>query len=399
MASSRTVIVAGAGIGGLTAALALAQRGLRVIVLEQAERLQETGAGIQLSPNATRVLISLGLEEPLRHEIVEPAAVVVHGSRGKRLAGVPLGHAAAERYGAPYWTIHRGDLQRVLVEAARAHPDIALKLGTTVEDFVTHGHGVSVACRRGAVAADEGGIALVAADGLWSGLRRRLGHRDRPAFRQRTAWRALVPAESVAEPFRGPQVRLWLGRDAHLVHYPVKTGSLVNIVAIVRDDWDGTGWSESGQRDELLARFPRRRWSEEARALLAQPENWLKWALYDLPPLRRWGDGPVALLGDAAHPTLPFLAQGAALAIEDAAILATALAQRPDDPVHALRAYEGARRERAARVQRAGRFNSKIYHLAGAEALARNLALRVLDGNGLLRRFDWLYGWRPLPPK
>jgi salicylate hydroxylase len=265
VASSRTVIVAGAGIGGLTTALALAQRGFRIILLDQAARLEETGAGIQLSPNATRVLISLGLDERLRREIVAPAAVHIHSARGRALAQVPLGKTAADRYDAPYWTVHRGDLQKVLLEAVQAHPDIALKLGTRVEDVVAHGHGVTVACRRGPVSADESGLALVAADGLWSALRARLGNSAKPSFRHRTAWRALLPAESVAANFREPNVHLWLGRDAHLVHYPVRMGNLVNVVAIVHDSWNGTGWSEGGHRDDLLARFPRRGWAEPAR--------------------------------------------------------------------------------------------------------------------------------------
>jgi salicylate hydroxylase len=397
VASSRTVIVAGAGIGGLTTALALAQRGFRINLLDQAARLEETGAGIQLSPNATRVLVSLGLDERLRREIVAPESVRIHSSRGHDLVQVPLGKSAADRYGAPYWTIHRGDLQKVLLEAAQAHPDIALKLGTRVEDFVVHGHGVTVACRRGTASADESGLALVAADGLWSELRRRLGNSAKPAFRHRTAWRALLPADSVAPEFREPHVHLWLGRDAHLVHYPVRMGNIVNLVAIVHDSWSGAGWSEAGPRDELLSRFPKAGWAEPARALLALPESWTKWALHDLAPIKRWGDGPVTMVGDAAHPTLPFLAQGAALAIEDAAVLAASLAQRMDDPARAMRAYEAARRERTARVQRASRSNAKVYHLAGAEAMARNLAMRMIGGERLLHRYDWLYNWRPLP--
>ncbi len=397
MATSRTVIVAGAGIGGLTAALCLARRGFRTLIIDQAGRLEEAGAGIQLSPNATRVLLTLGLEEALAAEVVSPRAVQIRSAPGRSLARVPLGDAASERYGAPYWTVHRGDLQRVLLDAVLAHPDVTLRLGTRAEDFVVHGHGVTVACRRGAAMQDETGIALIAADGLWSTLRRRLGNDRAPVFGHRTAWRALVPAEQTAAVFREPEVNLWLGRDAHLVHYPVKGGALVNVVAIVGDRLSGSGWSETGMRDELLERFSARRWNHAARALLQQAEGWQKWALHDLPPLRRWGDGPVTMLGDAAHPTLPFLAQGAALAIEDAEVLAATLARQPSDAAAALRLYEKTRRSRVARVQRAARRNGKVYHLAGAEALARNLALRMIGGERLLHRYDWLYGWRPLP--
>ena len=399
MAPSRNIIVAGAGIGGLTASLALAQRGFRVIVLEQAQRLAEAGAGIQLSPNAARVLISLGLEDRLRQDAVEPAAVEIRTAAGRILARLPLGEHAAERFGAPYWVTHRGDLQAALLDAVRDSPDIVLKTGTRVDDFAVHGNGITVACRRGADTADETGIALIGADGLWSGLRQRLGHGRTPVFRHRSAWRALLPSSRVAPDMRTNVVRLWLGQAAHLVHYPVKAGTHINVVAIVDDRWDQPGWDEAGPREDIVRRFSGRGWTEQVRELVALPERWRVWALHDLPPMRHWGDGPVTLLGDAAHPMLPFLAQGAAMAIEDAAVLAASLAHNPDDIPGAMRRYERERRGRTARAQRAARRNSRAYHLAGSRALLRNLALRALGGNLLLRRYDWLYDWRALPPK
>ncbi len=398
MAASRNIIVAGAGIGGLTAALALVQRGFRVTLIDQAQRLETAGAGIQLSPNATRVLIGLGLEQRLRTAAVAPWAVDVRTSRGKDLARIPLGNDAGAIYGAPYWTFHRGDLQAVLYEAAAAHPDIEIRLGLRAEDFATHSHGVSVACRRGTAAEDQYGIALIGADGLWSALRRRLGNNEQPQFRGRAAWRALVTPERLEDEFGRPNVHLWLGRDAHLVHYPVSCGRLVNIVAIVADGWTGESWSQPGARDELLKHFPSRRWSPRARAVLEAPDSWMKWALADLGPLRRWGDGPVTLLGDAAHPALPFLAQGAAMAIEDAAVLAASLARTPDDVAGAMRRYETSRRARTRRVQRTARLNGRLYHLKRTAAAARNAAMRTLGGYRILRSYDWLYSWRPLPP-
>ena len=400
MAPSRNVIIAGAGIGGLTAALALAQRGFRAVVLDQAATLEEAGAGIQLSPNATRVLIGLGLEQRLLADAVAPQAVEIRSSRGQILARIPLGDYAAERYGAPYWVTHRADLQAALVEAVRANPDIALKLGTRVEDFVIHGNGITVACRHGPQPADETGIALICADGLWSRLRLWLGRRERPSFRRRTAWRALIPAASVAPDLRTDAVRLWLGQGAHLVHYPVKSGSLINVVAIVDDDRpQQEGWNEPGLREEIVARFSTPRWAPSVHELVALPERWQKWALYDLPPLRPWGSGPVTMLGDAAHPMLPFLAQGAAMAIEDGAVLAASMARTPDDIPAALRRYERARRRRTRRAQRGARRNSRAYHLRGAEAVLRNLYLRALGGKLLLRSYDWLYAWRSTPPQ
>ena len=400
MAQSRNVIIAGAGIGGLTAALALAQRGFRAVVLEQSVALEEIGAGIQLSPNATRVLSGLGLASRLAADAVAPDAVEVRTGRGQLLARIPLGNYAAERYGAPYWVTHRADLQAALADAARASPDVALKLGTRVEDFVIHGHGVTVACRHGTQAADEQGIALVCADGLWSRLRLRLGHFVKPAFRRRVAWRALVPAASVAPDLRAGMVRLWLGDRAHLVSYPVKAGKLINVVAIVDDDRsDEPGWNEPGARQEIVARFASRRWTGAVQELIAQPERWQRWALHDLPPLGRWGDGPVTLLGDAGHPMLPFLAQGAAMAIEDAAVLAASMARTPDDIAGAMRRYERARRRRTRRAQRGARRNSRAYHTRGPEAVLRNLYLRVFGGKMLLRSYDWLYAWRSAAPK
>ena len=386
MASSRNVIIAGAGIGGLTAALTLARSGFRVTLLEQAERLEETGAGIQLSPNVTRILLSLGLGPRLRPDVFAPSAVTIRTASGGRLARIPLGCDAESRYGAPYWSIHRGDLQAALLKAVRANPDIVLRLGTRVENFTVHRNGVS--------AAGEQGIALIGADGLWSSLRARLGHRAEPQFRQRTAWRALLPAAMAAPEFRTDEVQLWLGHNAHLVHYPVKGGALINIVAIVTDHWAQPGWSAVGERDELLARYSSSNWAEPVRQFLALPDRWLKWSLYDLAPLRHWGAGPVTLLGDAAHPMLPFLAQGAALAIEDAAVLASNMALAPNDPAAAMRRYERARLGRTTKVQNAARGNGRIYHLTGAEALLRDLFLRLAGGKMLLRRYNWLYDWR-----
>jgi len=397
VASSRTVIVAGAGIGGLTAALAIAQRGFRVAVFDQAERLEEIGAGIQLSPNASRVLIALGLGEQLRSYVVAPQELrVMNAQTARVLARAPLGAAVERRFGAPYWVIHRGDLQKVLLDAVRANPDVALRLGARVEDFALHGNGVTIAALSSAHSFEERGIALVGADGLWSNVRRRLGHRSEPRFARHTAWRALVPADGVVADLRQPAVNLWLGRNAHLVHYPVRNGQLVNIVAIIRDDWRESGWSAAGERAEILARYPAGMWPALARAALAAPQHWQKWALFDRRPLKRWGKGAVTLLGDAAHPMLPYLAQGAAMAIEDAAVLGERLADTPDDPGGAMRLYERQRRRRTARAWRAARRNGTVYHMGGAEAFLRTLAFLAMGGGArLINRYKWLYGWKP----
>jgi len=393
VARSRTIVIAGAGIGGLTAALALTRVGFRTVILEQAARLEEAGAGIQLSPNATRVLAGLGLLDRLRPHIVAPQAIrIVKAATGREIVRIPLGSQVERRYGVPYWVIHRADLQGVLAAAIEESADVTLRLGAQVEDFALHPHGVTVQARTAQDLRDEQGIALIGADGLWSTLRPRLGDQRPPRFAQRTAWRAVVPAGKIAPEFREPVTGLWLGRDAHLVHYPVKAGREINIVAIVRDDWHGAGWIASGQAVDLMPRFAG--FAPAARALLALPNDWQKWALFDRAPQRVRAQGPVALLGDAAHPMLPFLAQGGAMAIEDAAVLARCLT-RDEDISRALRSYEQARHSRVARVQREARRNSWRYHLSGSLGMARNAVLGTMGGERLLRRYDWLYDWKP----
>ena len=396
MASSRTILIAGAGIGGLTAALTLSRLGYRVVIAEQAEKLTDVGAGIQLSPNATRILQALGVAERLTRNAVVPEGLSVRSAgSGAEITWMPIGQAMEFRYGAPYWMLHRGDLQTALVEAVSEQPDVVLKLGTKVEDFAIHAKGVTAQLHDASGVSDERVPALIGADGLWSTIRAQLGDKSKPEFRNRTAWRALLPASAVVEEFRAPVTRLWLGRDAHLVHYPVRGGALINIVAIVADRWKSPGWTAPGARDQLLRHFTRERWAKPARDLVATPDAWVKWALFDRDEPRFPDDGPVTLIGDAAHPMLPFLAQGAAMAIEDAEVLARCLASPAADPEPGLRRYQGIRRARVARVQQEARANSRTYHMSGPTALARNLAMGLMGGERLRARYDWLYDWRP----
>jgi salicylate hydroxylase len=318
----------------------------------------------------------------------------MNGGSGREIVRIPLAECDP-LYGAPYWTLHRADLQAALLATVKTTIDIEIKLGTRVDDFAAHTKGVTVQGNRGRQIFDERGIALIGADGVWSNVATKLDRNNKARFAHRTAWRALVPAADVAPDFRTTFVHLWLGLDAHLVHYPVKGGRLINIVAIVNDEWNGEGWSAPGEPEEILRHFARFTWADKARELIATPEQWTKWALYERSAPFSGGDDPVTLIGDAAHPMLPFLAQGAGMAIEDAAVVAAMLGKYIENPADALRAYEAARRHRTARAQKASAKQADIYGKTGPEALIRNLGMKVLGGERLRRRYDWLYTWRP----
>ena len=398
MAAPRTIIVAGAGIGGLTAALSLAAKGFRVIVLEKAERLEEAGAGLQLSPNASRILVDLGLRPRLSPRAVTPEAVNIMSARaGGEIARLPLGEAASLRAGAPYWVMHRADLQGALQAEVNDHPDIDLRLGCQFEDVAAHAKGLTVVQRRGDNRQQELAAALVGADGIWSAVRNHLFPAVQPQFSGLIAWRGTLDATSLPREVTAPRVQLWMGPDAHLVAYPISAARQINVVAIVPGTWNRPGWSAPGDANELKNAFASRRWPSTARMLLGAVDGWRRWALFTLPDLGEWTDGPIALLGDAAHAMLPFAAQGAGMAIEDAAVLAKTLSESPGDTAAipaALKRYGRQRRGRVLRVQRAARQQGRIYHLTGPMALARDLAIRAMGPQRMLARQDWIYDWR-----
>lgn len=392
VARARTILIAGAGIGGLSAAIALARAGFRPLVLERAGRLTEVGAGVQLTPNASRALDRMGaLDAVKRRAVTAKSLIVASGETGVEFARAPLGDAEA-RYGAPWLLTMRADLQRALQVTAEDNVDIEVEFGTDVTDFAAHARGTTAHILKDGKSDERFGIALIGADGLWSKIRARLHGEEKPASHGLVAWRTLIPASALSAQFSEPIVRLWLGRDAHLVHYPVAGGEQINVVAVFRDTWQGEGWSAPAALKNLPDACDR--WSDLPQRVIAAAKSFTRWSLADREPLKRWGDGSVTLLGDAAHPMLPFLAQGAGAALEDAVALARHLKHRADAE-EALRAYESERAPRTNRMQAAARFNGRIYHAGGIVRWARDLKLRW-DADRIVDRNNWIYRYRPI---
>jgi 2-polyprenyl-6-methoxyphenol hydroxylase-like FAD-dependent oxidoreductase len=388
MATQRPVLIAGGGIGGLSTAIALARTGFDSNVLERSTFTEESGAGIQLGPNATRILAELGALDAIAPCAFKPEAIkLFDGLSGKVIASVPLGRQVETRYGAPYLTVHRADLHGALHAVAKDLAPVTLTPGFDFERVEADGDGVTAVSTDGVTIE---GKCLIGADGLWSSVRKSIAPDAALSFAGATAFRTLLPREALSAPFDGPNVGLWLGPHAHMVHYPVRGGDVLNVVAVIGDRREAYGWNQSADLGALRAGFIR--WCEKSKSLLERGESWRAWSLFSLPPLRQWSDGLVALLGDAAHPVLPYLAQGAGLAIEDAWCLAHCLAADRKQPAIAFGAYETTRCARGAQLQRSARRMGWIYHGRGPVRLVRNFVLQRSKSNSLLRQFDWLYG-------
>ncbi|MBS0426756.1 MAG: FAD-dependent monooxygenase [Proteobacteria bacterium] len=393
------ILIAGGGIGGLAAALALAQQGHRAEVLEQAEAFGEVGAGIQLGPNVTRRLRALGLHEGLARITARPEMLRVRSAHdGLELARLPFGDAFRRRYGAPYLCVHRADLHALLLDAVRAGTAAAqVGLHTDARVLRVSTRGGEAVCAEGSRARAWEGDALVGADGLWSHVRTALVDNDPPPLATgHTAWRALVPQADLPAALRSTRVEVWLGARLHAVAYPVRGGDWLNVVVLAEtappgDVQRAQDWDQAASLASLQQATGRT--SPQLQALLEAMPAWRAWSLHDRPPLTGAGqmaNERIALLGDAAHPMLPYLAQGAGMAIEDAMALAEALkgVARAEVPA-ALARYAEARWARNARVQARARRNGEIFHATGPMRLGRDLALRL--GGAKVLDVPWLY--------
>jgi salicylate hydroxylase len=392
--SIKHILISGAGIGGLTAALCVLESGYDVTVLEQAPELKALGAGLQLSANATRVLDQLGLTAALDEVTIKPGGKCVRlWNSGQQWNLFDLGQESLTRYGHAYRMLYRPDLHRILVDALERIAPHSLKLGSKVADVQQDAYGVKVLLEDGT---QYTGDVLIGADGVHSVTRERLIAKDKPRFSGCIAWRGVIPLASLPKSMQGPEGVNWIGPGGHIVHYPVNAGRLVSFTGIVeKEGWFRESWTEQGSIDECRADFAG--WHEDVQAfidLLGEP---LRWAMMIRDPLTNWTNGRVTLIGDAAHPTLPFLAQGAGMAIEDGRVLSRALDAYRDDPEYALQVYQATRIERTTRIVNGSAANAQRFHsqeLRGAEHAA-NYVAREFEEKTVRERYQWLFSYEP----
>ena len=382
------ILIAGGGIGGAAAALALARKGRPVRLLEQSRAFGEIGAGIQLGPNVFRMFEQLGLTEAIEETAVRPDALVMRDALdGEIVTRVPLNDDGFRaRFLYPYAVTYRPDLQNALIDACRAEPLVDLVTAAKVTGYETDGDRVTATLQDGGRA---GGAGLIGADGLWSKVRETLIGDGPPRVSGHIAYRAVLPAEEMPAHLRWNEVVLWAGPRTHLVQYPLRRGEIFNLVAVFHSDRYEEGWDVFGDADELFQRFSGEH--PHVLELLGKIDSWRMWVLCDREPIKEWSRGPIALLGDAAHPMLQYLAQGACMAIEDAVCLAHQVDRHGQDLAAAFRAYRDKRYLRTGRVQLTARFYGDVYH---AEGVTRELRNRALAPRTPAQAYDgmaWLY--------
>lgn len=386
-------VIVGGGIGGLAAARALSIAGRRSIVLEQAEEFAEIGAGIQMGPNGFRMLEMLGLRHAIDPVAVYPDdLIVMNGVTAEEITRIPVAGGVRQRFGYPYALVHRADLHQALLKACLSDPAVTLISGCTVKNFEEKLGLVSVNTAGGDPIR---GCALIGADGLWSQTREQIVGDGAPRVSGHIAYRAVLPIEQVEERFRHNAMILWAGPRNHLVQYPLRGGKLFNLVAVFHSDRYVEGWNREGDPEELAQRFSGN--CEVVRTLLSKVETWRMWVLCDRDPIKDWSAGRATLVGDAAHPMLQYLAQGASMAIEDAIVLARNVFEAGDDVAAAFRSYQSERYLRAGRCQIMARIYGGFYH---AEGVTQELAAQFLgsrDAEASVESLAWLYDYDPGP--
>lgn len=382
------ILIVGGGIGGLAAALALSRKGRPSHVLEQASEFGEVGAGIQLGPNVFKMFDALGLTSAINDVAFFPENLIMRDSEsGEEIVRMQVGAPEFRaRYKYPYGVIYRPDLLNVLLEACKRSPLITLSTSQKITGFSDSGDRVTVTTEADNVYT---GCALIGADGLWSKIREQIVGDGKPHVSGHIAYRAVLPIGEVEEHLRPNSVVLWSGPKMHLVHYPLRRGELFNLVAVFHSDRYDEGWDVYGDASELEQRF--RDAAPEVKALLAKINTWKMWVLCDREPVTNWTRGRVTLMGDAAHPMLQYLAQGACMATEDAFVLANRIEEFGDDYESAFLAYQNERYLRTGRVQLTARFYGEIYHAGGVKAAVRNQMFKSAPPQPAGEGMAWLY--------